>query len=455
MIKHNYALEIDVIEAAGIDAIQKLAEKGNVVYVPFEEMERRAQLREKDRYSQQFGATLDFISENGKKILKKNQFLMPMGGSVSWENVPENITHLTRDSAIKSKLKREGKEYEEPSFLKYGIQTLKEGFVDVEYSYSLNPKEITLDSLTNETGREFANNTIVRLNGNDSLIYKVEFSLIPNSDGTRFDLNEDEGMLKKIDIEEIKPLFAKTELRGLEQQLAYSLLLDNNIEFMIVSGGSGSGKTVISYIAAVEQILSKGKDKLGTFENILLFKSNDIIGGKDREQGFLPGTAYQKVKPFMKSYVDAHKLSGLSLLINFREMLADPRDEEDEFGKRLSSKVGEFYLPAREKAIEIEHLQYARGRTFENKLVIVDEAQNYTPYEIKQLIERVGVNSKILLIGDPEQLDNPRLTKDYNGLVYAANINYNTHPRFAMSHLSRNYRSQSAEIMRAKRAPKE
>ena len=67
MTKHNYMLELDVIEAAGVEAIQRLAEKGNTVYVPFEDMERRAALKEKDRYSQQFAATLDFITENGKK----------------------------------------------------------------------------------------------------------------------------------------------------------------------------------------------------------------------------------------------------------------------------------------------------------------------------------------------------------------------------------------------------
>jgi len=454
MNQHRYVLEIDVIEAAGIEAIRRLSEKGNTVYIPIEEMEKRAALKEKDRYSGQFEDTLNFLTENG--VFEKNgeKYIMPTGGIIEWKNVPGNAIHLTRDASIKSKLKRAGLHYEEPKFLHYGIETLKEGFIDV--NYNLDPEEITLESLINETQRDYYNNTFIRLNGT-GLIYLVKYPHVANSEGSRFDIDEDNGELIKIDPNSTLPMFRNFNLRNLEQKLTYSLLVNKDIELMIVSGGSGSGKTILSYVAAVEQILGNEKQRKNqeAYNGILLFKTNNIIGGKDREQGFLPGSAYEKVKPFMKSYVDSHKLSGMEEEILFRDMLADPVDEKDEFGKRMKSKICGLYLPAREKAIEVEHLVYGRGRTFEGKILMIDEAQNYTPFEMKQLIERVGVNSKIIIIGDPEQIDNPRLNKNYNGLVYAANINFNTHPRFAVSYLGKNYRSQSAEIMRAKKAPKD
>mgnify|MGYP006293949753 CR=1 FL=1 len=106
------------------------------------------------------------------------------------------------------------------------------------------------------------------------------------------------------------------------------------------------------------------------------------------------------------------------------------------------------------QSFEIAHLRYARGRTFENQIILVDEAQNFSPFEIKQLIERVGIGCKIMIIGDPEQIDNPNLDKEFNGLVYAAHTFYNKHPRMSMIKLYQNYRSQSAEIMREKKAPK-
>jgi len=227
MSGHNYVLEIDVIEAAGLEAVQRLAEKGNHVYVPFEEMERRAALKEKDIYSLQFAETLNFITENGQKEGNKHQYLMPMGGSVKWGKPTKSSIHLTRDPSTKSLLKRKGVIFEEPDFLKYGPQILKEGFKDLQYD--LDVENISLESLCSETGLEPVNNQIIRLN-NTSLIYKVVFPLISNSDGSRFDLDEDNGELIRINFDESRSLFSDFRLRTLEvvvKQFYLMLLLLN------------------------------------------------------------------------------------------------------------------------------------------------------------------------------------------------------------------------------------
>jgi len=238
--------------------------------------------------------------------------------------------------------------------------------------------------------------------------------------------------------------------RTLRQKIAMNNLSNPDIELHIVSGGSGSGKSVMSYFAAFNHILGNEKDRKSgkVKDRIVLFKSNDIIGGKDREQGFLPGSKEEKDWPFMKSYQDAHNLCGLGN-IPFENMLEGFKGEANRVGEGL-------YLPKRCPPIEIENLNYARGRTFENCVIIVDEAQNYTPFEMKQLIERVGVGSVIYLVGDPMQVDNPRLDTDYNGFVYAANLYFkNSHPRMSMIEFDKNFRSQSAEIMRAHKAPRD
>ena len=449
MVNHNYVLADDIIEIGGVDAIKKVCEKGNTVSINFDKLARDAK-NEKNRSHRQLQDILNFIEKFSVIDFQNKRFKLVTGGFLSWDKPSEDSVILTKDTSLKSRLLREGKKFEEPYFIEYGQELLNKGFETVDYNLDLN--SITLDSLVEETGIDIINNMFVRING-CGMIYQINFPLIPNKDNSRFELDESNGSLVKINTDRINSNFKNFQLRSLEQKLGYSLLTDKNLEAVFVSGGSGSGKTIISYVAGVESIL--GNEKLrnakSIHEGIVLFKSNDIIGGKSREQGFLPGSAYQKVKPFMKSYEDAHKLAGIP--ISFSEMLAHPTDEKNEFGIRNNDKIGNDYLPKRNPAIEIEHLQYARGRTFENMLIIVDEAQNYTPFEMKQLIERIGVGSKLLLVGDPEQIDNPCLDSKFNGLVYAASVFSGTHPRYGSIVLPKNYRSQSAEIMRGHNAP--
>lgn len=331
-----------------------------------------------------------------------------------------------------------------------------------EYSNKNLEKSITfnLESIIDITQDEYFNNQVLKI-GPD--YFNVKNKLIEHTHKDyktgRYSIDEEVPATLELisrDVQNITSL-RNFKPRNIEQIIAFKQLINPDIEMTILEGGSGSGKTVVAYAAALEMILQSNTNKNPQYDGIILFKSNDIIGGKKREMGFLPGSAYEKVKVFMKSFEDAHNLLGLNQGnkgMEFNEMLSHPTNEKDEFGLREHHEINGMKLPPNNRAIEIEHLQFARGRTFENKIVFVDEGQNYSPYEMKQLIERVGIGCKIIMVGDSEgQIDNPSLNRNFNGLTYSAAINaYNKHPRFSMIKLVSNYRSQSAEIMRNQKA---
>lgn len=331
-----------------------------------------------------------------------------------------------------------------------------------EYSNKNLEKSITfnLESIIDITQDEYFNNQVLKI-GPD--YFNVKNKLIEHTHKDyktgRYSIDEEVPATLELisrDVQNITSL-RNFKPRNIEQIIAFKQLINPDIEMTILEGGSGSGKTVVAYAAALEMILQSNTNKNPQYDGIILFKSNDIIGGKKREMGFLPGSAYEKVKVFMKSFEDAHNLLGLNQGnkgMEFNEMLSHPTNEKDEFGLREHHEINGMKLPPNNRVIEIEHLQFARGRTFENKIIFVDEGQNYSPYEMKQLIERVGIGCKIIMVGDSEgQIDNPSLNRNFNGLTYSAAINaYNKHPRFSMTKLVSNYRSQSAEIMRNQKA---
>ena len=456
-MSHKYYIEEDIIEVSGSEALKRLSQGENEVYLDIDSIERRAD-DGKDKHQLQFQEALEFLHQ-GEVESSTSSILSPSGGRISWEgidnerSIQEGIAHVTRRKGLQSKLKRSGIPNEFPDFLKYeyGRDVLDEGLIDVEYSG--DPKKAKLDELLEE--RELFQNQLVRFNGCDELIYRVAYRLEEVRRG-RWRIDEENGELKKM-VPGHTGHIPGFKARNLEQKLGIQMLQDRNTEFHIIAGGSGSGKTVVSYAAAINMILSENKNRSQSYEGIVIFKPNNIIGGEDRGEGFLKGTSWEKNLPFFESYYDAHKYLGFDSEkggIPFSELLADPQVEDSEFGRRKQHEMFQMNLPQYDRAIEPTVLSYSRGRTFEDKIVFIDEAQNYTPFEMKQLLERTGEGSKIFLVGDPEQIDNSKLDVEFNGLVYAANIFYGTHPRMSITKLNENYRSQTAEISRDKKAPK-
>ena len=177
--------------------------------------------------------------------------------------------------------------------------------------------------------------------------------------------------------------------RNKEQTFAYDLLFDDSISFVSLIGRAGSGKTLLAIAAGLEQTLGDGKNK---YNKIVVSRPVQPLG---KDIGFLPGTMEEKMLPWLKPIAD-----------NIEHITS----AED-------GNVMAYYMD--KGKLEIEALTYIRGRSIANAYIIIDEAQNLTSHEVKTILTRVGENTKIVLTGDIEQIDNIYTNETSNGLTYA------------------------------------
>jgi len=180
--------------------------------------------------------------------------------------------------------------------------------------------------------------------------------------------------------------------RNREQLLAFELLMDDSVKLVTLIGPAGTGKTLLSITAGLAKVIDQK-----IYEKLVVTKPVVPVG---KEIGFLPGDVEEKMLPWVQPIFD-------NLEFLFRDRDFSPKD----FLKK--------------GIVEIVALSFLRGRSIPDQFIIIDEAQNLTPHEIKTIITRVGENSKIVLTGDPSQIDNPYLDSMSNGLVYVAKKFYN------------------------------
>jgi len=182
--------------------------------------------------------------------------------------------------------------------------------------------------------------------------------------------------------------------RSMEQRVALELLMDPEVPLVSLIGQAGTGKTLLALAAGLANTLKGSR-----YEKLLVSRPVIPLG---RDIGYLPGSKDDKMKLWMQPIFD--NLSYLMGLAN-----GGKQDAAAELGiKRL----------LREERIELEALTYIRGRSISRQYVIIDEAQNLTPHEVKTIISRAGEGTKMVLTGDPEQIDNPYLDASSNGLSY-------------------------------------
>ncbi len=186
--------------------------------------------------------------------------------------------------------------------------------------------------------------------------------------------------------------------RNKEQRMALELLMDKNVELVTMVGQAGTGKTLLALAAALECTLHHK-----SYDRILV--SRPIIPlGKDL--GYLPGDKEEKLAHWMQPIFD-----------NLTYLMGDGKNELEKQEQRESvrQKVDRLLVS---HIVEMEALTYIRGRSIPRQYVIVDEAQNLTPHEVKTIISRAGEGTKMVLTGDPYQIDNPYLDSSSNGLTY-------------------------------------
>ena len=179
--------------------------------------------------------------------------------------------------------------------------------------------------------------------------------------------------------------------RNKEQHFALDCLLDDDLKLVTLLGKAGTGKTLLALAAGLQKVADEE-----TYSKLLVARPIFPLG---RDIGFLPGAVEEKLNPWMQSIFDnVEYLMGLT--------------QADKRSGRSYQELIDLSL------LQIEPLTYIRGRSIPHQFMIVDEAQNLTPHEVKTIITRVGNGTKVVLTGDPYQIDNPYVDSESNGLTY-------------------------------------
>ena len=179
--------------------------------------------------------------------------------------------------------------------------------------------------------------------------------------------------------------------RNREQNFALNVLMDPDVDFVTLLGNAGTGKTLLALAAGLAQVMDQQR-----YREIIMTRATVSVG---EDIGFLPGTEEEKMTPWMGALTDN------------LEVLTNPEDGGS-WGRQATNDL----LAAR---IKIRSLNFMRGRTFLSRYLIIDEAQNLTPKQMKTLITRAGPGTKIVCLGNVEQIDTPYLSETTSGLTYA------------------------------------
>jgi len=198
--------------------------------------------------------------------------------------------------------------------------------------------------------------------------------------------------------------------RNTEQCFAIDLLLDESIQIATLTGKAGTGKTLLAIAAGLRKVVDEGAySKLVVARPIMPF---------GRELGFLPGRIDDKLKPWMEPVFD-----NLELILSTRRKKLAFRDREgfDHGKKGKKNRKGAGAIPDARQLVDtgvldVQALTYIRGRSLPRQYLVIDEAQNLTSHEVKTIISRAGEGTKVVLTGDPYQIDNPFLDSATNGL---------------------------------------
>jgi PhoH-like ATPase len=180
--------------------------------------------------------------------------------------------------------------------------------------------------------------------------------------------------------------------RNREQNFAMNLLMNPDVDFVTLLGQAGTGKTLLALAAGLEQVLDSKR-----YNEIIITRATVPVG---EDIGFLPGTEEEKMQPWMGAFDD-----------NLEVLQRNEDGGPGEWGRAATQEL----IRSR---IKVKSMNFMRGRTFVSKFVIIDEAQNLTPKQMKTLVTRAGPGTKIICLGNIAQIDTPYLTEGSSGLTY-------------------------------------
>ncbi len=210
--------------------------------------------------------------------------------------------------------------------------------------------------------------------------------------------HKDEDVVRPLQFYKGEPIWGIKALNP-EQEAAFDILLDDSIKIVSLIGIAGTGKTLLALAAGLQKIIEEEK-----YTKLIVTRPIFPLG---KDIGYLPGTKKEKYNPWMQPIYD-----NMEILLQSRESKEEKR-EKGKFGRKRTSSLDEFLDYG---FIELEPLTYIRGRSLPDQFIIVDEAQNLSPHEMKTIITRAGDRTKVVLTGDPYQIDIPYLDSGSNGL---------------------------------------
>ncbi|WP_075882702.1 PhoH family protein [Candidatus Protochlamydia sp. W-9] len=304
------------------------------------------------------------LSINDNRILMAAYLLLERG---------EKVVFVSKDFAARVKAEALGIEAEDYENFKYSYEAVYRGIHRID-----NMPKHEIDTFYKD-GKLTVPNLKAHFNEYFVMTSAENSSAIGKYDPSHLRL---EALLKTNQLWGIKP-------RNVEQRCAIDLLLRDDIKLVTLMGPAGTGKTILALACGLRKVFDEG-----VYSRILVTRPIVPLG---RDIGYLPGTKEEKLFHWMQPIYD-----------NLEYLCASTGGE--------SSETLKWVLDS--KKIEMEAVTYIRGRTLPKMYMIIDEAQNLTPHEIKTIISRAGEGTKVVLAGDPTQIDNPYLDKDSNGLTF-------------------------------------
>lgn len=223
-----------------------------------------------------------------------------------------------------------------------------------------------------------------------------------------------ENKFKKVEVPQLK---WHLEPRNVHQLMALDLLLDNSIQLISLVGPAGTGKTFLALLAGLDKVLIEHE-----YEKMLISRPVIPLGA---DIGYLPGDIQEKLFSWMQPIYDNMDFLSHKANITVKTGMYKEEEEMEEIGNhKKKKKHSQKIIPSLDDLIaadkvNLDAITYMRGRSIPYQYILIDEVQNLTPHEVKTLITRVGEGSKMILAGDPYQIDSPYLDFSSNGLVVA------------------------------------
>ncbi|MCD6422633.1 MAG: PhoH family protein [Elusimicrobia bacterium] len=311
------------------------------------------------------------------EFLEKNADNMILATALTLQEKSEKVIFISKDINMRIKAQVLGLEVQDYEKSKVDFSTLYQGWREVNINADVVNKFYSEGSIALEG--DFLENEFLILK---SVANPKQTAL------ARFHRG------KVVKLSNSKAILWGVKSRNVQQTFAIESLLDDSIKLIAFIGIAGTGKTLLALAGGLVKVFDEE-----VYKKLLISRPVIPMG---RDIGYLPGTKEEKLAPWMRAIYD-----------NLEYLLSSSK--KDFTGEDLASQIDWLYDTGK---LEIEVLTYIRGRSIPRQFIVVDEAQNLTPHEIKTIISRAGEGTKIVLTGDPYQIDNPYLDASSNGLTY-------------------------------------